>query len=93
MQARFEALKSLLDELMDVIQSPIGAVSTFPLCISMADSAEIRVVAIVTEKGYVVVSASGQVVKCTTLAEVKSCFLSYFKVEGYQLNRKFVSHP
>ena len=93
MEARFEALKNLLEELMDKIQKPIGAISTFPLCICMAESAEVRVVAMVTEKGYVVVSASGQVVKCTTLAEVESCFLSYFKTEGHQLNHRFISHP
>ena len=93
MEARFEALKNLLDELMDEMQNPIGAVSTFSLSICMAESAEARVVAIVTENGYVVVSADGQVAKCTTLHEVEQCFLSYFKVSGHRLIPANFSHP
>ena len=93
MEARFEALKGLLDELMDEIQNPVGGVFTLSLSICMVESKDSRVLATVTENGYVVVSASGQVVKCTTLHEVEQCFLSYFKVVGHRLNSSYTSHP
>ena len=79
MKEKYYELKELLTELFRQLPFPVGGSDDEMLSIYMSEGSDLRMTAIVTRKGYTVVNAGGEVIQCSTLQEVESTFLLYFK--------------
>ena len=79
MKERYNNLKELLTSLFRQLSFPTGGSDDEMLSIYMSERENLRMTAIVTEKGYTLVSASGKILQCSTLQEVESAFLLYFR--------------
>lgn len=78
MEKKFEELCNLLTHLFRQLPFPMGGYNKENGSIYMIDN-DLRMTALLTKNGYVVVSASGDVYNFSTIAEVESCFLLYFR--------------
>lgn len=79
MKERYNELNELLTSLFRQLPFPMGGSDDKMLSIYMSERENLRMTAIVTEKGYTLVSASGEILQCSTLQEVESAFLIYFR--------------
>jgi len=79
MKERYFELKELLTALFRQLPFPMGGSDDEMLSIYMSERENLRMTAITTSKGYTVVSASGEILQCSTLQEVESAFLLYFR--------------
>lgn len=79
MRERYNELKNLLTTLFRQLTFPMGGSNDEMLSIYMTEGEDLRLIAITTGNGYTVVSASGEVLLCSTLQEVESAFLLYFR--------------
>lgn len=77
-RTNYEKLAGLLTVLFRQLPFPMGGCNPEAESIYMVGG-ELRMTAIATHKEYVVVSGSGEVYKFSTVEEVESCFLIYFR--------------
>ena len=79
MKERYNELNELLTSLFRQLPFPMGGSDDKMLSIYMSERENLRMTAIVMKKGYTLVSASGEILQCSTLQEVESAFLIYFR--------------
>lgn len=79
MKERYIELKNLLTSLFRQLPFPMGGENDDMLSIYMTERENLRMEAITTSKGYTVITAGGEILQCSTLQEVESAFLLYFR--------------
>ena len=80
MKERYNELLELLEDLIcNELSFPMGSVNSDMLSICVLEGDRRRLVAMVTENGYTVISAQGEVTHHSSIQDVKSRFLVYFK--------------